>query len=489
MGGGKKKKDPAKELAKKQRKAAKQERCAAKREGKLAGPDEEVDLLALIAAQRLKDAARTEVTVAKLEPPADGAFAPFPPRCNASLAAVGDDLYLFGGELNEGDQTTVFNDLYRYRTAKDEWYAVASLNAPSPRCAHQAVALGKHVYVFGGEYATLTQFYHYRDLWRLDTRTHAWELVEPAKKKGPSARSGHRCCEWRGKILLFGGFFKASSEVEATFMNDAWLYSPSDNEWRELKFSKRPGVAKPPVRSGGVLFASTEDHATIWGGYSEIKCDNAVKAQGKEHGDCWKLTIGDPFAGDATPESSWERVPLKGATPDKRCGAASAARLDQAHVFGGVHDVDGDGLSSTSLFYDDLHVLDLGKRKWKRREAGAEADAAARALGRRRARVGDRELALDDFWSLDTRKKAADWACLLPGTMTSRSAAWKVEAPDSDSDSDSEDLGDTSDDDDDGIEHARADDRRAEPDEEKKADDGDGAVRRGRGAAGKTTLQ
>ena len=158
MGGGKKKKDPAKELAKKQRKAAKQERCAAKREGKLAGPDEEVDLLALIAAQRLKDAARTEVTVAKLEPPTDGAFAPFPPRCNASLAAVGDDLYLFGGELNEGDQTTVFNDLYRYRTAKDEWYAVASLNAPSPRCAHQAVALGKHVYVRAAQESEIPNF-------------------------------------------------------------------------------------------------------------------------------------------------------------------------------------------------------------------------------------------------------------------------------------------------------------------------------------------
>ncbi|KAH8074572.1 galactose oxidase [Aureococcus anophagefferens] len=510
MGGGKKKKDPAKELAKKQRKAAKQERCAAKREGKLAGPDEEVDLLALIAAQRLKDAARTEVTVAKLEPPTDGAFAPFRPRCNASLAAVGDDLYLFGGELNEGDQTTVFNDLYRYRTAKDEWYAVASLNAPSPRCAHQAVALGKHVYVFGGEYATLTQFYHYRDLWRLDTRTHAWELVEPAKKKGPSARSGHRCCEWRGKILLFGGFFKASSEVEATFMNDAWLYSPSDNEWRELKFSKRPGVAKPPVRSGGVLFASTEDHATIWGGYSEIKCDNAVKAQGKEHGDCWKLTIGDPFAGDATPE--------------------------RAHVFGGVHDVDGDGLSSTSLFYDDLHVLDLGKRKWKRpRGLGAEAGAAAAAPWD----VAALASALAVPPPAPPRHKAADAAAppkpapaptappprdrrvraivnkvlvarrargrrprarprrlLEPGHAEEgrglgvpparhdapRSAAWKVEAPDSDSDSDSgtpaPSTTTTT------ASSTRADDRRAEPDEEKKADDGDGqSVARSRRAA------
>ena len=328
MGGGKKKKDPAKELAKKQRKAAKQERCAAKREGKAsgAGGEEEVDLLAVIAEQRARDAARTEVKVTKLEACEGCAFAPFSHRCNGTLTAVGDDLYLFGGEQNEGDQTTVFNDLYRFRAGKREWYRVESLNTPSPRCAHQAVAIGKHVYVFGGEYATLTQFYHYKDLWRLDTKTHAWEQVEPARKRGPSARSGHRCCEWRGKVLLFGGFFKAASDVASIFMNDAWLYSPQHNEWRELKFSAKPGVAKPPVRSGGVLFAGTEDHATIWGGYSEVTCDNAVKAKGKEHGDCWRLTIGDPFAapdGAPSPESAWERVSLKGATPEKRCGATA----------------------------------------------------------------------------------------------------------------------------------------------------------------------
>ncbi|KAK7234392.1 galactose oxidase [Aureococcus anophagefferens] len=426
MGGGKKKKDPAKELAKKQRKAAKQERCAAKREGKLAGPDEEVDLLALIAAQRLKDAARGGH--GREARTADRRRLRAVPAAVQRVARGRRRPLLVRRELNEGDQTTVFNDLYRYRTAKDEWPSL----------------LGKRV-VFG-DAAALTQFYHYRDLWRLDTRTHAWELVEPAKKKGPSARSGHRCCEWRGKILLFG-FFKRRR--------------------------------------------------------SEIKCDNAVKAQGKEHGDCWKLTIGDPFAGDATPGELVGRVPLRALTPDKRCLAlASAARLDQAHVFGGVHDVDGDRLSSTSLFYDDLHVLDLGKRKWKRREAGRRrarlgapwdvaalasalavpppapprhkaADAAAppkpaRAAPTARARRASARRAR----SLDTRKKAADWTCLLPGTMR---VARRVEksAPDSDSDSDSEDAGDVDDDDDDGVEHARADDRRAGR-REKKADDGDG---------------
>ena len=105
------------------------------------------------------------------------------------IKCIGDDLYLFGGESSDGDQTTVLNDLYKYRTTKNEWFKVESLNTPSPRCSHQAISLNDHLYVFGGEYATLTQFYHYRDLWRLDAKTLAWEQVEPCTKTMPSSRS------------------------------------------------------------------------------------------------------------------------------------------------------------------------------------------------------------------------------------------------------------------------------------------------------------
>lgn len=37
------------------------------------------------------------------------------------------------------------------------------------------------VYIFGGEYATLDQFHHYRDMWALDLKTNIWEEV-PASK-------------------------------------------------------------------------------------------------------------------------------------------------------------------------------------------------------------------------------------------------------------------------------------------------------------------
>ena len=37
------------------------------------------------------------------------------------------------------------------------------------------------LYIFGGEYATLDQFHHYRDMWALDLKTNIWQEV-PASK-------------------------------------------------------------------------------------------------------------------------------------------------------------------------------------------------------------------------------------------------------------------------------------------------------------------
>ena len=41
----------------------------------------------------------------------------------------------------------------------------------------QAVYFNEKVYIFGGEYATLEQFHHYRDLWCLDLKTWEWEEI------------------------------------------------------------------------------------------------------------------------------------------------------------------------------------------------------------------------------------------------------------------------------------------------------------------------
>jgi N-acetylneuraminic acid mutarotase len=67
-----------------------------------------------------------------------------------------------GGEFCDGEHTQVFNELFRWNVEKNEWKCIESLNTPPPRCSHQAVYFKEKVYVFGGEYATLDQFHHYR---------------------------------------------------------------------------------------------------------------------------------------------------------------------------------------------------------------------------------------------------------------------------------------------------------------------------------------
>jgi len=97
------------------------------------------------------------------------------------------------------------------------------------------VSFRDYLYIFGGEFGTSDQFYHYRDLWRyvlsslplfarpspplstliyppfsstsLDLKSNRWEEL-PSQKDTPSARSGHRICVWRHYLVLFGGFYE-----------------------------------------------------------------------------------------------------------------------------------------------------------------------------------------------------------------------------------------------------------------------------------------
>ena len=62
-------------------------------------------------------------------------------------------------------KTQTFGDLFRYDVGRNKWTKVVSPNSPPPRSAHQAVAHGGYLYVFGGEFTSPNQekFHHYRD--------------------------------------------------------------------------------------------------------------------------------------------------------------------------------------------------------------------------------------------------------------------------------------------------------------------------------------
>jgi len=247
----KKRKDKAKRHVLAARKAehveglrdGKAERRAREKAAKRAGADED-DIDALLAEFKAKDAAKTAVTVeAGVDPPS--------PRVNCAVVANPvreHEVLVFGGECYNGAKTHVYDDLYVYHTGNRTWKRVSSPNTPPPRSAHQMVAFRGDVFLFGGEFTSPNQerFHHYRDLWRLNLTDYAWAELKTANKGGPSARSGHRMCVWRRKLVVFGGYYDTFREVR--YHNDLHVFDLDTYKWSQVV--PPAGAPVPSPRSG-----------------------------------------------------------------------------------------------------------------------------------------------------------------------------------------------------------------------------------------------
>ena len=216
----------------------------AKLERRMAKASAADDIDAILASIKLMDAKKTEVEVTDDVPKPT-------PRCNCSftptLAQKPAEIVMFGGEaVDSSGKTRVYGDLFRYDCDKNRWRLVQSPNTPPPRSAHQAVAHGGYVYVFGGEFTSPNQerFHHYRDLWRLNLEENTWD---PSRaRRGPSARSGHRLVVHPGgkSLLLFGGFYDTGAEIK--YYNDVWELVLETMTWR------RPAGAQTPAAAAAV---------------------------------------------------------------------------------------------------------------------------------------------------------------------------------------------------------------------------------------------
>ena len=370
----------------------------------------EDDIQALLAQVALQDKKVKECQILEnVPPPSPRCNCTFTALANHVLAGSSgagaankhksSNILLYGGEYFDGRKTFVYGDLFKYDAKKGTWSQIITTKPPKPRSGHQSFAyrgkakahsrinwydsyssLGKtnisfgfcfsslsfssspssssssflllgYFYTFGGEYTSPNQknFNHYRDLWRMDLETFQWEKL--SLKGGPSARSGHRMVQVKGKAIMFGGFYDTGRELK--YYSDLWIFDIGNLKWSTHGL---PGQHSPSARSGFQFFADEEQNKVfLYGGYSK-KVDDRGDEHGVTHDDLWCLDLNT---------LQWEKIKKSGIFPVKRAGSSIVTHKKSAVVFGGVvdHEVE-DGEVMLSEFFNDLHSFRMDTRRW-----------------------------------------------------------------------------------------------------------------------------
>eukprot|EP00756_Hemistasia_phaeocysticola_P023809 Hpha_TRINITY_DN15915_c5_g10::TRINITY_DN15915_c5_g10_i1::g.73274::m.73274 len=339
----------------------------------------EADIELMLAQYRNKEDKRREVRIEDCEAPS--------PRTNASFMIsphVPTEAVLFGGEHWNGDRTESFNGLYRYNLEKNTWKAVVSAHTPTPRSSHQAVCYKHFMLVFGGEFTSpsQSQFFHHRDLWRLDLNAWKWTEMKMKDKSGPTARSGHRMVLWKRTGVLFGGFHDTmTAGGQAHYYDDVWLLSGLDEtpKWEKL-LTKGEG----PCKRSGVCQSIYGDTMYLYGGFAV----DGKFAKGTCFADLWTLNLSS---------GQWTRIKKLGIPPSVRSGMSCVSVGRKAIFFGGVTDLD-DQDDVKSRFFNDMYQLDMDSRRWfplmlRKRKKGAGAASTGRRETKRAKRRGAAEAA------------------------------------------------------------------------------------------------
>ncbi|CAH2294343.1 acyl- -binding domain-containing 6-like [Pelobates cultripes] len=122
-----------------------------------------------------------------------------PKTLNHSVAVVGENVFVFGGICHG----RVVDDLFLFNTVSENWVPVKTSGCvPEARMGHRFVAVGEHIYMFGG--CTGDSVYC-NDTFMLDTASLVWKQCE-VKGEKPSGRMYPTFTAHHDKdIYLFGG--------------------------------------------------------------------------------------------------------------------------------------------------------------------------------------------------------------------------------------------------------------------------------------------
>jgi len=144
---------------------------------------------------------------------------------------VGSRVYIFGGFDGHG---TNF-DLASFDPYTCTWTNIAKSaqkgTPPPSRTNHAAAAVGKNMYIFGGNNNNEAgQYQVLKDFCMLDTRTMTWSTPQTTGT-APCARSGHTLTAIGKKLYLFGGGVWNERDGWVHKFNDLYIFDTETLHW------------------------------------------------------------------------------------------------------------------------------------------------------------------------------------------------------------------------------------------------------------------
>ncbi|EKX44866.1 hypothetical protein GUITHDRAFT_71944 [Guillardia theta CCMP2712] len=128
-------------------------------------------------------------------------------RAFFGMAAISNIIYVFGGEgtmpVDSSGQTK--NDMYAFDTSSQSWADISQTGyRPQSRYGQAMAAVGTDIYLYGGSTGEDTNLY------MLDVASYRWSIVAAAGAQ-PSARYKVGMAAIGNDLFLFGGYTKKNS--------------------------------------------------------------------------------------------------------------------------------------------------------------------------------------------------------------------------------------------------------------------------------------
>ncbi|BBM99560.1 hypothetical protein MPTK1_1g22040 [Marchantia polymorpha subsp. ruderalis] len=381
-----------------------------------------------------------------------------PPRSAHQAVAWKNNLFIFGGEFTSPNQEKFhhYKDLWKFDLTTNTWEQLNLKGAPSPRSGHRMIMYKHKIILFGGFYDTLREVRYFNDLYVLDLDDYKWQEVKPTPGQlWPSARSAFQFAATGDEIFMYGGYFKDHTSVDkevsekGVVLADMWSLDPRTFEWNKVK-----KIGLPPGPRAGFSMCVHKKRVVFFGGVVDSE----------DTGDLMRSIFLNEMYGFQMDNRRWYPMELRKAKVAKpktrgRGGKSSGPSLSDQPGSDTLAKVE-ETAEVADMDIDEKAELAEQMKGTLLQENDSVEDEIVRPCGRINAsmvvgkdtlylyggmmEIGDREITLDDLYTLDLNKLDS-WKCLIEATE----ADWVEEEDDDDDEDDEDDDEDDEEDDDD----------------------------------------